>query len=245
LKFEVKGADGVAIEVEAVDWMMAMVQAIKELKIEVSGWVCETHAGGIAHVTDPRSGRSWVVTPVGQTAVEFDDLEEITSVVDEPPADLAEKLFDMSMDLSTAQDPHEACRMALDLTLSMVGCEAASVLRGGINDDGLTFVAASGPVAEDLLGKQLRFGQGLVGVAFDLGISVQVNDVRRDDRFLTDVDQETGFQTRSVLCVPVTDDVSFFGAIELINPPKNFLPWHIEAVETIARSLATTLSGVA
>ena len=79
-----------------------------------------------------------------------------------------------------AADKNGACSAALEVALELVPCEAGSVLRGTINDSQLTFVAVSGPVGDQLLGRTVPFGEGLVGVAFDLGITVQVNDVARD-----------------------------------------------------------------
>jgi GAF domain-containing protein len=126
----------------------------------------------------------------------------------------------------------------------MVPAEAGSVLRGSINDDVLTFVAVAGPAANDLIGRKLRFGEGLVGACFDLGITIQVNDVAADPRHMPDIDRETGFRTRSVLCVPVRTDDAFFGAVQILNPPGRFQSWHVDVVEQVAKSLASTLQGV-
>ena len=95
-----------------------------------------------------------------------------------------------------------------------------------------------------MLGRKIRFGEGLIGVAFDLGITVQVNDVAMDDRHLAEIDRETGFHTRSVLCVPVRTDQEFYGVIELLNPPARFAPWHVDVTEQVARTLASTLGAV-
>ncbi|MBN2797699.1 MAG: GAF domain-containing protein [Deltaproteobacteria bacterium] len=163
---------------------------------------------------------------------------------DAPPSDLAERLFDLSFDVSGASSANDACRRALDVALQLVPCEAGSVARGGINDDSLTFVAASGPAGNQIIGKKVRYGEGIVGVAFDLGITVLVTDASADPRHMSDMDKATGFKTRGILCVPVRTETEFFGAIELLNPPRGFQSWHVEVVETVSRTLSSTLAGI-
>lgn len=161
------------------------------------------------------------------------------------PDDLAERLFELTMELTAAGDPHEACRRALDVCLSLVECEAGSVLRGGLNDAHLTFVAVAGPAANQLLNQPLPYGVGIVGASFDLGITIGVDDVGSDPRHASSIDQETGFRTRSVLCVPVQGREQYHGAIQLLNPLSgSFTSWHRDALEQLAASLATTLDGL-
>ena len=61
MRYRVTGDDGISVEVDAFDWMMAMVHAIDQLNLEVQGWVCETRADGSTKVTEPQTGRSWRV----------------------------------------------------------------------------------------------------------------------------------------------------------------------------------------
>jgi len=155
---------------------------------------------------------------------------------------LAERLFDLSMDLASAT-PAQACRLALDIILELVPCEAASVVRASLNDVQLTFVAASGPVADDLIGKRMPFGRGLVGLCFDTGMTVVVNDVTKDSRHFSRFDSETGFETRAVLTVAIDNEYGSYGAIQLLNPDRPFESRHVEVVEMVAQSLAGALAG--
>jgi putative methionine-R-sulfoxide reductase with GAF domain len=161
----------------------------------------------------------------------------------EEPESLAEKLFDLSMDIA-ASDVSTACNLALDLILSLVPAEAASVARGTVDDPALVFVAARGPVAESILGREVRFGEGLLGMCFDMRGTLLVNDVAADLRHLDQFDRETGFETLAVLCVPILDhDGTGHGVVQLLNPPnRHFTPAHVEVVETTARTLASSLS---
>lgn len=275
MRYQVIGPDGFGIDVDAVDWMMAMCEAIRVQQIEVSSWACWPAPGGGVLVTDPQSGRTWSVaaaeitaesraaTPAPRSPYTDPDGAEATFAPDwehpdhhtfyaddgEPvsrdaPSRLAERLFDLSAEIAGAAEPSSACHKALEVALSVVPCAAGSVLRGTLNDDALTFVAASGPAAKRLLGRKVPFGKGLVGAAYDQGVTIQVRDASSDHRHLAQFDRETGFETRAVVCVPVRAGDAFFGVIQLINPPGGFEPWHVEAVESVAGSLATTLASL-
>jgi len=104
-------------------------------------------------------------------------------------------------------------------------------------------VAASGPVADQVQGRKVPFGSGLVGLAFDIAGTLQVRDASSDSRHDADFDKSTGFETRGSLCVPVlTSDGRAFGVIQLLNPPgASFDTEQVDVVETVARTLATAL----
>jgi hypothetical protein len=160
---------------------------------------------------------------------------------EEEPETLAERLFDLSFDIAESNPP-EAARLSLELIEEFVQCEAASIVRGTLNDTALTFLAASGPVGGSIIGKKVPFGKGLIGLCFDMGLTVQVNDVAREERHYNDLDRQTGFQTRSSLCVPIRDEEgNAFGVIQLLNPKAAFSDWNIETVETVARTLVGPL----
>jgi hypothetical protein len=278
LRYQVIGPEGFGMDIEAVDWMMAMCEAIRIQQIQVASWACWPGPLGKMLVTDPRSGRTWTVEGVeadrappkaaepadttgprspysepGEMDATFtpdwDDPAHATFYAEEgvalpsgPPEDLAEQLFELCADIADAQEQHAACHRALEVALGLVPCAAGSVLRGTINDDALTFVAASGPTARKLLGRKVPFGRGLVGAAYDQGVTILVRDVSKDHRHLAAFDKETGFATRAVVCTPVCHEGSFYGVVELLNPPVRFEPWHVEVVEAVARSLAAVLS---
>jgi hypothetical protein len=155
--------------------------------------------------------------------------------------DIAEQLFDLSMDIAGAE-PAEACQKALDLAVEFVPCEAASVARGSELDFHLTIVAAAGPVAEQVKGRKIEFGQGIVGVSFEARVPMQVENAQEDERHDKALDAELGFVTREVLCVPIVSNEGIFGVFQLINPPRPFEPEDVEIVQTIGRTLAHALA---
>lgn len=76
-------------------------------------------------------------------------------------------------------------------------------------------------VAEDLeeMG-EIRFpvGTGIAGVVARTGDAVRIDDAYADPRFNRDVDRQTGFRTRSILCLPVKNQRGeVFAVAQLLN----------------------------
>lgn len=222
-------------------WMVRRV----EPKITVVAAAASTQLDEPEYVEPPsaQEEEAPLAPPPALTMPVTSSLKKEVEEVAEPEESLAERLFDLSMELATAS-PDEACQMALDLLQEFVSFEAASVARGTINDPELRFVAATGPVKDEIVGRTLQFGEGLIGMCFDMGGTLLIDDVGEEDLHVRRFDEDTGFTTRAALCVPITDEEgSSFGVLQLLNPGESgFTPANVEVVETIARTLAGALS---
>jgi hypothetical protein len=163
---------------------------------------------------------------------------------DAPPPNLAERLEELARDIRSQPDGRSAAAEALRVVMVLVPCEAGSVLRGGRDDDAFEFLVVQGGAGDRLVGRRLPFGAGLAGAAYDAGVTILVDDVSTDPRHMAEIDRETGFQTRSILCVPVRSDAGFHGVIELLNPTRgsSFAPWHVDVAESLAAALAETVA---
>jgi PAS domain S-box-containing protein len=104
-----------------------------------------------------------------------------------------------------------------DYTVRLLGAAAASVaLRDEAKGD-LWFAAASGKASRVVQDSRLALGQGLVGWVAQHGEPALIPDVREDPRFFAHFDDETGFTTHSILCVPLQTKGQTIGAIEAMN----------------------------
>ena len=81
----------------------------------------------------------------------------------------------------------------------------------------LYFEIAIGAGANKLKDVRLKVGEGIAGWVAAKGEPVLVEDVRKDPRFITKVDELTQIETRSVVCVPIKGREKVLGVIELIN----------------------------
>ncbi len=85
-------------------------------------------------------------------------------------------------------------------------------------------------------------GQGLVGECVRTGRPLLVNRARQDPRFFPSVDAVTGFDTRAVLCAPLTTREQTLGAIEVINKRSGQFDAHDqELLVSMAGSVAIAI----
>lgn len=65
---------------------------------------------------------------------------------------------------------------------------------------------------------RLKPGEGLAGWVAETGTSINVRDAYNDDRFQPDIDLQTGFDTRNMLCQPVRNqDGEIIGVVQVLN----------------------------
>lgn len=73
-------------------------------------------------------------------------------------------------------------------------------------------------VAQDSESIVVPEGSGIVGASIESGEAVAINSPYEDDRFNPTVDKETGYVTRSILCIPVKNARGeVIGAYQAIN----------------------------
>lgn len=69
----------------------------------------------------------------------------------------------------------------------------------------------------DLTGVTLRPGEGIAGQVMASCESVIIRDCQKDSRWAGRVDAKTGFQTKTMLCVPLAVGGVGYGSIQIIN----------------------------
>jgi class 3 adenylate cyclase/putative methionine-R-sulfoxide reductase with GAF domain len=85
----------------------------------------------------------------------------------------------------------------------------------------------------------LKFGQGIAGSVAARGESIIVNDIESSSKFFNEVDEDTGFQTKSALCVPVISQGKVVGVIEVLNKVDGvFGPSDEDLLQSIASSVS-------
>ena len=126
--------------------------------------------------------------------------------------------------LRDADDIAAALTGCLEITMQVMDCEAGSVWLFSKRNNRLFAVANVGVV--DINGISVAKGQGVVGAVTESGESVIVEDASKDERFSSSVDEETGFVTKSMLCVPLKNQYETIGCIELINKRSGAIYTH-------------------
>lgn len=99
-----------------------------------------------------------------------------------------------------------------------------------------------GPLFEELPLVRLKKGVGIVGWVVENNQSIVVNDVYEDQRFYTRVDQQSGFRTAQIACVPLRNDNRVIGVLEAINKQTgSFTHADLFLLEALASPLAIAL----
>lgn len=124
-------------------------------------------------------------------------------------------LADITQSFTFSLDINETLQNALERFMEYLNAEADSIFLLEENDTVLVCRGCAGPV--DITGLRLPSDKGIVGkTVTDMSCQI-VKDVSKDKNFAQNVDKDTGFVTRSILCAPLMVNEKCIGALELIN----------------------------
>jgi len=112
-------------------------------------------------------------------------------------------------------DIDKVLQYAMDMIRVVMNVEAGSLFL--LHDGELDFKITFGRDIDKLKQFRIKLGQGIAGCVASQGKSLIVNDITQSPHFFPEIDKKTGFQTRSVLCIPMISQGKVLGAIELIN----------------------------
>ena len=148
-------------------------------------------------------------------------------------------LFDILNKLHFVYDPQKLWQYVLEQACKAVQAEAGTYFDVADGENELRVRTAFG-IDERRL-KELSFpvGTGIAGWVAQYHQPALVADVRQDNRFTKNVDLVTGFQTRSILCVPVFSQKRTYGVIEVLNRKNGqFSPQDQEFMTLLGRQSA-------
>lgn len=126
-------------------------------------------------------------------------------------------LNEVSRQLTSTLDISVLLRTILQSATDILNCEAGSLLLVDEQTDELVFRETVGPVAADLLHRRLPPGSGFVGKAVRLRQPVIENNPQLSTTWFSSADKQTGFQTLSLMAVPMEFKERVIGVIEVIN----------------------------
>lgn len=123
----------------------------------------------------------------------------------------------MSRSMCAANTPHSALIYLMSTIRDLFGVEAGTLYQFDQATNELIFEIVLGPHQEELYQQRLPIDRGIAGWVVRHGEPLIIPDVRRDQRFEGMFDHQSGFQTRSILCVPLLSQGKIYGVIQLIN----------------------------
>jgi GAF domain-containing protein len=105
----------------------------------------------------------------------------------------------------------------MEAATELLDAETSSLM---LLDEGtfeLTFTIATGEPGESVKELRVPADQGIAGWVLEHNEPLIVNDAAGDPRFYEEIDQASGFTTRSLLAVPLTIRETQIGVVEVIN----------------------------
>jgi signal transduction histidine kinase len=126
-------------------------------------------------------------------------------------------LNEITRQLTSTLESEPLLNNILENAVSILNCEAGSLFLVDDQTDEMIFKVTVGPVASNLLGQRIPAGSGIVGRAVQTRLPVIDNDAQRSGSRHAETDQKTGFQSRSLLAVPLQVKDRVIGVVEVIN----------------------------
>lgn len=133
----------------------------------------------------------------------------------------------------------------MEMTKNTLSCEASSILLANPDTDEMLVSLPTGPKSDFLKGKTIPTDKGLGGWVYCNERSVTVSDVLGDERFDKEVDLHTGFETHSIMVVPLHANGECIGVLEVINKENGKFSRHdMHLLTVLANMIATSLAGL-
>lgn len=133
--------------------------------------------------------------------------------------------------------------MILEKSRPWMRAEACSIFLPDPATGELVIHSAHGNSQPQMGSLRVPPGQGIVGAAMKDKKMIRVDDVRRDPRFFSKADQQTGWKTTALLAAPLLDGDVCIGVIEFLNPQgrESFQPQDEELMEYFAGLVSSAL----
>jgi phosphoserine phosphatase RsbU/P len=131
--------------------------------------------------------------------------------------DALKRIIEITALLNSTLNLDELLDRILVSAAELIGTETSSLLLVDEETGDLSIHIATGPTSEEATRKQVPSGKGIAGWVVEHGEPAVVESVRDDERFYSDMDAATGFETRSMLALPLKVRGETIGVAELIN----------------------------
>lgn len=155
--------------------------------------------------------------------------------------ELYKGLVEVSALINGITESSELLAAVLDVARRVMNVEAASLFL--VNADGALELAVASNTDEPTQRIVVPRGKGIAGWVLENGRSLLVPDAYSDPRFYREADKQTGFRTRSILCVPLLRNATEVGVLQVLNPigREAFDSSDLSAFEAYGNLVATAI----
>ena len=152
-------------------------------------------------------------------------------------------LLGITRTITSSLDLDEVARLTIKEVHASWNIEASSIWL--VDDDRklLRLLVNVGTDPDILSRFRLELGQGIVGRVVETGRPLYSNDVPNNPYHYREIDEQTGFKTRSILCVPLIFREEVIGALQLLNKRNGFFDAEdVERASSIATAVAIAVT---
>jgi PAS domain S-box-containing protein len=143
---------------------------------------------------------------------------------------------------SSSLDVNRVLSTVLEEVRKLLGVDACSIWLVDHETGGLVRRQGAGLKDDMLRGWRLPPGKGLAGWAASRRESLVVHDATADERHFTGVDEFTGVEMRSILCVPLQIKDTVIGVLQILDKAAGrFEAKDLELVEALAAPAAIAI----
>lgn len=152
-------------------------------------------------------------------------------------------LIHITQTITASLDLQEVIHLTIQQVHDSWNIEASSLWLLNEGTQTLRVLTNVGTAVEELEKLELRIDQGIVGEVVKSGKPIYTNDVPSYEGHYREADEKTGFETRSLLCVPLIFRGKVVGAMQLLNKKDgDFGEVDLERARAIAAAIAIAVS---
>ncbi len=154
--------------------------------------------------------------------------------------------FELSKTLVSTFDLEALMRTMVEKFNELIPARNWSILLLEPQTRELSFFVVVGLEADQVQHLRLKVGEGIAGTVAQTGQPIFIQDARTDPRFCTKVDEQTGFETRSIICLPLKVKGELIGVLEVINIENEnfFLKTYLPLLNILADYIAIALDNI-
>ncbi len=164
------------------------------------------------------------------------------NVEDKIRSEHLKQILEFSTIINSSLEIEEIRKRTIEASIKITNSEAGSLLLYDKNTKELYFDVAIGEKADKIKTIRLKLGQGIAGwVALNKEVLI-INDVQNDPRFFKKADEQSGFITKSMICLPVVSKDKLIGVLQAINKINgSFNDYDTELLKALANQVAVAI----
>ena len=154
-----------------------------------------------------------------------------------------QRILEISRVLTSTLDIDQLLGMILEASTELTDTEAASIMLLDERTDELVFAASTGSKREQLADIRVPLDSSIAGTILRQRAPLVVGDVSKDPRHFAQAAQKAGFDTRSILGVPMTIKDRPIGVLEALNKKGDvyFSEEDVQVLTTFANQAAVAI----